>query len=876
MNKLFFIFLIFCVSFKAFSQNENLLKTEYKHAEKLSEKGLYKEALASYKKLLAQNSESGHFNFKVGYTFYLLANDSAEMYLEKAADKVSKDFTNEYNDHTAPLETWFYLGIEYHANYKFEKALQTFENLSLFIQESPMKNEVDAKIKECKYGLSQLKQPVQIEVLELGGGVNSTYADHSPVFSGNMRTLIFTSRRKGVSDKKLPDGEYSEDIFVSSYDNKGNWSNAVNISNNINTPEHEASIGLSIDGKQLLIYKSDNNGDIFLSELKKGVWTIPVALGKNINTRERETHASLSVSGNELYFISSRKGGYGGTDIYVSRKQKDGTWGVAENLGPNINTSKNEEGSFIHADDSTLFFSSKGHQGMGKFDLFVSMKNSLGGWFPPTNIGYPINSSDDDLFLSISPSGKFAFYSSNQKGTIGNTNIYTIRLPEAYSRNISTVSGNLFAEKKSETKINEMKVLIIDPITTDTIRNMPVEPEDGDFLTAVPSNTDYIISYSASNQLPIIETINTNMHNTNDLNINLQPITLGLANQTYDVQYENEKDKLSYQTTFIINTVSKLIIDNNALKTEIIIHDNDPNKDLVVQSIINQFKSNNVNIADISLNYEKNNLSFQITLVDSVFDNIQKKEWNTEFDTQTNQLEVVSKHNLKEMIQFMKNNKDVYVEIPYNETINTENTHQLFEYLISQGIDSSQIRANVSERFDPNDFNLTLGYKQTNNCLLSDLIFEKTTNKQTVTHSENSEIYNTLNSNIKYDPCEFLYEKANSIIYSINFEYNKYETSQINGLDSISDCLIINPKIKMQVLGHTDSKGKKEYNSQLGEKRAVYIYNYLLQKGVNPEQLNTTTYGEENPIAPNENSGKDNPQGREQNRRVELKVIKLE
>lgn len=894
MKKTVFIIIILVTSITINAQN----KSEYKKIEKLTEKGNYKEALPIMKSLYRSNPESGHYNFKLGYLYYLLENDSAVIFLEKASNKVSKDFTNKYNDNRAPLEAWFYLGLIYHSNYKFEKALSTFENLNLFITDGPMKTLVDKKIRTCKNGIEIMEDPVSVEVFELGGGINSLYADHSPVFAGNMNTMIFTSKRKGINDVMDENGDYSEDIFVS-YHDKGTWSPAVSISNNINTPEHEASIGLSIDGTKLYIYKSNNNGDIFFSDLKNGSWSVPQALGSNINTKDRETHATLSVNGKELYFTSDRKGGYGGTDIYIAHLQKDGSWGDVKNLGPTINTPSDEEGPFIHPDDSTLFFSSKGHKGIGGFDLFISMKAPDGNWFPPSNIGYPINSSDDDLFLSISPSGKFAFYVSNQLGTSGNTNIYGMRLPSNYSRNVSIFSGKVQSEDQQTYIPNKIIVEIIDPETKDTIRSSILDSHNGEFTSVIPSNKPYIVSYKAENQLPLISNVIGSETKLTDLDITLQPISPGISNQSYKLYYKGNSNKINYQSEITINQVSQSLNKNKQLRAEIVIPKGVSFKQVKIDAIIAQFTKNNIDVSNIFLNESDRNISFEILLADTVFIEKQKRNWQIRFDEDSEDLEIISIHKLKEMVHFMKMNKDLYVEIPFNGDSGNKNLHTLFHFLVSEGIDTSRIRAKRNNEMDSNDFSINLEYKETNNEYLSIMLdlenphkssdsseeedvieankakitnnfYESKENANTIEEAEVNDV--TINNAKIYDPCEYLYEKANSVIFSINFEYNKDKTKYISGLDTISDCLIINPNIKMELGGHTDAKGKNKYNTELGKKRAVYIYTYMLEKGVNPTQLETKTYGENTPIAPNSNSGKDNPKGREKNRRVDLRI----
>ena len=198
-------------------------------------------------------------------------------------------------------------------------------------------------------------------------------------------------------------GDYYEDVFISYKEEEG-WSKPKNIGPVINSHGHDAAIGLSPDGQTLYLYRSDSVkwGNIFACRLNGEIWESPMKLKAPINSKNWEGSCSINADNNILFFVSNRPEGFGGKDIYMIRKLPNGEWAAPKNLGPTINTPEDEDAPFIHVDGQTLYFSSKGHKSMGGYDIFKTTYNE-GGWSTPTNIGYPINTAEDDRFFVLSP-----------------------------------------------------------------------------------------------------------------------------------------------------------------------------------------------------------------------------------------------------------------------------------------------------------------------------------------------------------------------------------------------------------------------------------------------------------------------------------------
>ncbi|MCB0495783.1 MAG: PD40 domain-containing protein [Cyclobacteriaceae bacterium] len=333
------------------------------------------------------------------------------------------------------------VGLGYHYGYKFDEATKYYEQYLDKLAANPdylgndmvEESVVKRKIFECEQGKILMEFPEEVEIVNLGSDVNSKYYDYAPVVDADENVMIFTSRRKegnlneDVADDNIP----YEDIFISRKVND-RWDYPDNIGNVVNTMYHDSNVGLSKDGKELFIYKDENEGDIYVSNQdENGNWTYPEPLDKHINTEFSETSVSLSPDGNTMFFSSNKPGGEGGFDIWVSHRNDKGKWEKAENLGTPINTPLDEDGPFIGFDGKTLYFSSRGGNGMGGFDIYrVEYDSASQVWSAPTNMGYPINTPDDDIYFTPSKDGKHAYYSTVKEDGIGYTDIYMLKVPD--------------------------------------------------------------------------------------------------------------------------------------------------------------------------------------------------------------------------------------------------------------------------------------------------------------------------------------------------------------------------------------------------------------------------------------------------------------
>lgn len=366
-------------------------------------------------------------------------------------ESVTKGAAEEYfmkvyaKDPDYSFDLLYKVGQSLHYGYKFDEATNYYQQFLDKLEANPdyLGNDmveasvVRRKIFECEQGKILMEFPEDVEIENLGPDINSKFYDYAPVVDADETIMIFTSRRKeqnlnqDVSDDNIP----FEDIFVSKKVN-GLWDYPDNIGNVVNTMYHDSNVGLSKDGKELYIYKDENNGDIYVSKIdENGEWSYPEPLGKHINSDFSETSVSLSPDGNTIFFASDKPGGEGGIDIWVSHKNDKGAWQKSTNLGAPINTPFDEDGPFIGFDGKTLYFSSRGGNGMGGYDIYrVEYDSASQVWTSPTNMGYPINTPDDDIYFTPSKDGKRAYYASVKEDGLGYTDLYMLKVPDEMKR----------------------------------------------------------------------------------------------------------------------------------------------------------------------------------------------------------------------------------------------------------------------------------------------------------------------------------------------------------------------------------------------------------------------------------------------------------
>lgn len=394
-----------------------------------------------YFKALAIDSTDAYTNFQIGAIYYL--SDSFKIKSLPYFLNTIK-YAGKGEDDTI-IDAYYYIGNCYVLQKNYPEATKAFNK---YLSHIDPKSRVDEGIlQEIKHNIEICTDAPGILnrsgdsagyilngklgplfVKNLGGNINTPYAEYAQVLLNHDSTIIFTSRRptsqKGKKD--FMTDEYYEDIFISHIDSNGHWSTPSVFSDQLHFSSRQqnlASVTITSDGNTLFIY---HNGRVWETHLKNGTWSKAEKIGKNIKQIRRYIPSVfVSFDGQKIFLVSDRDGGIGGRDIYESDKQSNGKWSTPKNLGPTINTPFDEDAPFLMPDNKTLFFSSKGHPGLGGYDIFKSVYEN-GQWSKPINLGSPINSTGDDIYFTYDTAIKKGFFSSSRVNlSYGNMDIYS-------------------------------------------------------------------------------------------------------------------------------------------------------------------------------------------------------------------------------------------------------------------------------------------------------------------------------------------------------------------------------------------------------------------------------------------------------------------
>jgi tetratricopeptide (TPR) repeat protein len=443
--------------------------------------GDYRTAARIFKLIENADPNFAEVYYKIGYSFFELKKyKEAIPYLEKG---IPYDF-----------EAIYYLTEIYLRQEKMEEALENLELYESYWDDLISKHsEADVKRLKDKIETAQkmMKTPEKVKIINLGASINSEAHEYVPLIDGDESKLIFTTKRLSDINGYNADGLPFEDVYVSYREINGSWKNAVEVPGAINTESNDACVGLSADGAKMFVFKPNENlyaGDIYESSLKDEKWTTPILLDDHINNyTSTESSATVSLDGNVIYFSSNREGGYGGFDIYRVVKLPNGQWSWAKNLGPTINTVKDDDAPFLHPDGVSLYFSSQGHENMGGFDIFLSKKNDKEQWESPKNLGYPINTTSDDVHFVISANEQHGYYSSEKKSGFGGQDIYQIDYLEKELRQ-SIIRGFVKRQDKESLK---SEISLINNSTGELEGIYKSKEEDGGFVFIVNPGVEY-------------------------------------------------------------------------------------------------------------------------------------------------------------------------------------------------------------------------------------------------------------------------------------------------------------------------------------------------------------------------------------------------
>lgn len=414
----------------------------------------YEEALYFYTSLLQTDPDNANFNFKVGDTYMNIPGQEylAIPYLEKAIQNTTIKYKKRsFKEKKTPHYAYYNLGDSYRMNNELQKALNIYQ---VFTESDDYEgnynlNIVESKIKACERAKIIQDVPIDASFTRLESPINTTSNNTNAVLSGDGNTMVFVTQLA-----------FYDAIHLSGFV-EGAWTEPDVLNPQVGSDGDMYPTSLSFDGRELyMVKRTDDDNDIYVSEMGDPFWTKARPLNENINTRTHETHAAVSANGMTLYFTSDRRGGYGGLDIYRAERKAGGDWGMAVNLGPMVNTPLDEDTPFPADDGRRLYFSSQGHFNMGGFDIFYADLTETGEWSDPINAGFPLNTTSDDLFYYPIGDGSQGYLARiTREGPL------TFDLYHVSIRNQQTRQGQARISRFNK----DFQIELVDPKTSDTL-----------------------------------------------------------------------------------------------------------------------------------------------------------------------------------------------------------------------------------------------------------------------------------------------------------------------------------------------------------------------------------------------------------------------
>ncbi|HBX49589.1 MAG: hypothetical protein A2W98_05995 [Bacteroidetes bacterium GWF2_33_38] len=465
----------------AFGQvySQKIIKSKFIDAEYYFLFDEYSKALPLYLSLIDKDPSNANINYRISLCYMNMVGQKykAIPYLENAVKNVSETYNEgSYKELQAPFEAYLYLGDAYRINEDLDKAIEAYSTFKSLLnpREIYFLDIVERQIESCQYAKELFFEPVMVEEIPMGDIINTPFYEYNPVLNAKGDMIIFQQSKS------------KESIFISKFVD-GVWEKPKNITSAVKSDGFCKVVSISPDEKSIFLTDDnlDNEGDLYVSQLKKSKPYPMEKLNRKINSKYSETHACLSPDGKTLYFTSDRKGGFGGLDIYKSNLNDKGDWEEPINLGSTVNSKYSEDTPFMLEDGKTMYFSSEGHNSMGGFDFFVTTLLDDQTWSVPMNLGYPINTTDDDLFYSPARNGEFAYCARIKNFGDAQSDIYKITPSQTNIPKEFTLSGNvMFADGRID---NMSKVNISVSNSSNQEKLATIKPDSlGDFSQVLP------------------------------------------------------------------------------------------------------------------------------------------------------------------------------------------------------------------------------------------------------------------------------------------------------------------------------------------------------------------------------------------------------
>ena len=570
MKRLIFTFSLSLLAFFGFSQvkyaseNKKAIKY-YEEARPLMKRVQYFEALTPLNKAVEKDPNFIEAWIAIGTASLKIGETSKGIVAYKKALTINPDYTRS-------VSIYYSLGEAYYKNGAYQDAIDFLESFLLKKSNDNKKKEAAEKyIASSKFAITAISNPYEYNQRPLKDHANYLKLQYFPVLTVDEKTLIFTARR-GLKPQD------DENIYISKKDESGNWSIPGSVSTNINTPLNEGACTISADGRTLIFTactgrKGYGSCDLYISYKIGDTWLRPENMGSVIDSSSWDVQPSLSADGRGLYFISTRKGGVGGKDIWYAEKNTKGIWQPPINMGDVINSVKDEISPFIHVNGESLFYSSTGHLGMGGYDIFKTEKTNDSTWSTPLNLGYPLNDKDDQVSLYISSNGETGYYTVEQRThNDWNSWLYQFDMPKELTvKKKSTFLSGTVKDAVTEKPISS-EIKLYDFHSNKIKSFVKSDGQNGEYTIVLTEGNDYGMYVSKEGYFFkdfSFSYENLKVFDKELLNVALIPIQSGVHMILKNIYFEFDSFELKQASNSELEALLEFLSQNKSIKIEI-------------------------------------------------------------------------------------------------------------------------------------------------------------------------------------------------------------------------------------------------------------------------------------------------------------------
>ena len=484
--------------------------------------------------------------------------------------------------------TYYYLGEIYYGREDF---LHAEENLTVFLKDADkVKSDEDYNrasdlLRYAVFNRKMVDDPVPFEpkVVE---GISTAADEYLPILSPDNQLALFTREVVLVPDRNslVPEVRKKEKFMFSQRHDDGTFGEGEEMPDPFNKNDNEGGATLTADNNTLCytvckydVTRKYLNCDLYLSENSGGEWSAIHSVGPQVNQPGSwESQPSISPDGQTIYFISDRPGGFGGYDIYRTVRDRAGVWGAPVNLGPVINTAGNEKSPFLHPDGKTLYFSSDGQMGLGGYDIFYTKMDTAGTWIKPKNLGFPINSPDDELGFFVSTDGDQGFFASNKYKGKGGWDLYSFELyKEARPERVLFIKGNV----RNESSAEPLKARIeLKNVETKKVSEIPMDTLTGNYVAVAPFNSDFIMTVKKEDHVyesRYISRVDSIFKTPAKVDIEMKPIELNKSYRINDIYFETNSFELTRESEAVLDQFLEFLTENPRISIQIQGHTDD-------------------------------------------------------------------------------------------------------------------------------------------------------------------------------------------------------------------------------------------------------------------------------------------------------------